>query len=327
MKRIRIVSSAAVGLFMFLTAAIIMAVATSSARAETATECRTLNLALFAENPRSAVQEYFAASGIDTTQVGFISFSIDEVNNEIQINVCQQFHGVAVEPSMARLTVEKTSGKLIRWSSNWREIPPTTSVNPVVDVDSATTIVSKYVSENCVQPRVVYPCGYVCDSTYVEPYRLELRMDSSDSEAALVWRVDYKCLEPYFGDYHSIAAGYFDVDGNTGAILGYYTNIVMSVSSDLREQFTPAIQAFPNPFNPATTIRYRIDASGSASVVVHNTAGQVVRRLVENHHAAGTHELIWDGKDENGRAVASGTYHIHLVTPDHVEARAVSLVR
>jgi len=320
-------SSAAVGLFMFLTAAIIIAVATSSARAETATEYRTLNLALFAENPRSAVQEYFAASGIDTTQVGFISFSIDEVNNEIQVNVCQQFHGVAVEPSMARLTVEKTSGKVIRWSSNWREIPPTTSVNPVVDVDSATTIVSKYVSENCVQPRVVYPCGYVCDSTYVEPYRLELRMDSSDSEAALVWRVDYKCLEPYFGDYHSIASGYFDVDGNTGAILGYYTNIVMSVSSDLREQLTPAIHAYPNPFNPSTTIQYRIGTAGSASVVVHNAAGQVVRCLVKNNHAAGTHEVIWDGKDESGRPVASGTYFVRLTTPTAVVTERVTLAR
>jgi hypothetical protein len=309
----------------------IMAVATSQARAG---EYGTVNLTLLAENPKQAVQEYFAASGMDSTEVDRAYLSRNNLDGSHKIIVYQRFQGVRVAGGALSMYVDTLSGAVSSVSTGWKDIPPSTSVIPAVSADSVTAIVARYVSANCIQPRA-YPCSYVCDSTNVSRERLELMFPYLSHTPALLWKVDYECMEPLEGHdpdgYHNVAAGWFELDANTGALLGYYNTLMLtepsSVRGQEREPFAPAIRAYPNPFNPSTTIKYRIDTAGSASVVVHNTAGQVVRRLVVNHHAAGTHEVIWNGNDDGGRPVASGTYFVRLVTPDHVEARAVTVVR
>ncbi len=65
---------------------------------------------------------------------------------------------------------------------------------------------------------------------------------------------------------------------------------------------------FPNPFNPSTSIRYALPRMVQVSVSIYNTLGQRVKTLEIPQQAAGRHELIWDGKDDNGRALPSGMY-------------------
>ncbi len=72
-------------------------------------------------------------------------------------------------------------------------------------------------------------------------------------------------------------------------------------------------QNVPNPFNPATRIAYRVpDAADDVTLKIYNLAGQLVRTLAGGPRAAGGHEAVWDGKDDAGRAVASGTYFYEL---------------
>lgn len=73
---------------------------------------------------------------------------------------------------------------------------------------------------------------------------------------------------------------------------------------------------FPNPFNPQTQIRFQLPASGPVSLRVYDVLGQVVHTLVEDELPAGVHRAAWDGRDAQGRAVASGVYFYAL------EARA-----
>ena len=65
---------------------------------------------------------------------------------------------------------------------------------------------------------------------------------------------------------------------------------------------------FPNPFNGSTQIAYTLAADASVELRVYNALGQAVRTLLRQHQAAGTHQIHWDGKDDQGRALASGTY-------------------
>ena len=67
-------------------------------------------------------------------------------------------------------------------------------------------------------------------------------------------------------------------------------------------------QNFPNPFNPATTIRYSVPVVSSVKIAVYNTLGQEVKRLIAGHSQPGFHELVWNGTNNNGDAVASGIY-------------------
>ena len=66
--------------------------------------------------------------------------------------------------------------------------------------------------------------------------------------------------------------------------------------------------AFPNPFNGSTQITYTLAAGTPVELRVYNALGQVVRTLLRQQREAGAHQIHWDGKDDQGQALASGTY-------------------
>ena len=66
--------------------------------------------------------------------------------------------------------------------------------------------------------------------------------------------------------------------------------------------------AFPNPFNGSTQITYTLAAATPVELRIYNALGQAVRTLLQQQREAGTHQIHWDGKDDQGRALASGTY-------------------
>lgn len=73
-------------------------------------------------------------------------------------------------------------------------------------------------------------------------------------------------------------------------------------------------QNFPNPFNPETVIEYILPRADFVAVSIFNVSGQEIRSLVNELRPAGTHRLLWDGKDSSGRKVASGVYFYQLRT-------------
>lgn len=73
-------------------------------------------------------------------------------------------------------------------------------------------------------------------------------------------------------------------------------------------------QNYPNPFNPATTIKYILPAAQMVHLNVYNVAGQKVRTLFDGLARAGENSIIWDGRDDSNRSVASGVYFYRLQT-------------
>jgi hypothetical protein len=86
-------------------------------------------------------------------------------------------------------------------------------------------------------------------------------------------------------------------------------------------------QNVPTPFNPRTTIRFDLPAAGSARLAVYDVAGRLIRSLVDAELPQGSHEAIWDGRNEAGRAVASGSYFARLLAGDRVETVRMGLVK
>jgi len=90
------------------------------------------------------------------------------------------------------------------------------------------------------------------------------------------------------------------------------TNIPMSV--------------FPNPFNPQTKIRFSLIHGGQTSIKIYNIKGQLVRELSNEVLSPGEHSVIWDGKDDRGRAVSSGLHLIRIQSSkEHAIRKAVLL--
>jgi hypothetical protein len=61
-------------------------------------------------------------------------------------------------------------------------------------------------------------------------------------------------------------------------------------------------QNYPNPVNPSTTIRYQLPVDGDLSLRIFDTAGQLVRELVQGRQPAGTYSVVWDGQRREGRS-------------------------
>ena len=86
-------------------------------------------------------------------------------------------------------------------------------------------------------------------------------------------------------------------------------------------------QNYPNPFNPSTTISYNLPKTGPVRMDIYNIKGQLVKTLVNDHKTAGSHSVIWDGKDDNGRAASTGVYFYRIVTPDKVLTNKMLMVK
>ena len=69
---------------------------------------------------------------------------------------------------------------------------------------------------------------------------------------------------------------------------------------------------YPNPFNSEVVVKYSLPREGEVELAVFNALGQVVRRLVEGRQGMGHHRVVWDGRDERGRGLATGTYIVQL---------------
>jgi len=87
-------------------------------------------------------------------------------------------------------------------------------------------------------------------------------------------------------------------------------------------------QNFPNPFNPRTTIRYRLLYKTRVKLVIYNLLGQKVRTLTDEVKPAGEHLVQWDGRDDQGKEVSSGVYICQLKSmAGWVQSRKMLLVR
>jgi len=86
---------------------------------------------------------------------------------------------------------------------------------------------------------------------------------------------------------------------------------------------------YPNPFNSSTVIRFALPESRDIELSIFNLTGQQVETLVQGMRNAGTYTLRWDGRDDDGRQLASGVYLYQLRTGDgqQVETRKLVLIR
>ncbi len=86
-------------------------------------------------------------------------------------------------------------------------------------------------------------------------------------------------------------------------------------------------QNMPNPFNPSTTIKFALPVSGHVNLDVYDIAGRLVRTLVNEEMEATDHSVVWNGRDNDNRQVASGVYYYRLSADDFNDTRKMMLVK
>ncbi|RKZ14356.1 hypothetical protein DRQ50_09075 [bacterium] len=108
--------------------------------------------------------------------------------------------------------------------------------------------------------------------------------------------------------------------------------IMKGARRDRQEQEAPrrqplSLMAYPNPFNPSTTVRFNLPDPGRVEMAVYDLRGARVKRLASEVFTAGPHDVRWQGRDDRGRTVASGVYFVLMRTKDAVMTRRLVLVQ
>ncbi len=92
----------------------------------------------------------------------------------------------------------------------------------------------------------------------------------------------------------------------------------------------PAVRllaATPNPFNPVTRIHFDIAFEQHVSLEIFDLGGRHMMTLAARIYPRGNHTVEWNGRDDEGRSVPSGTFVVRLKTDNGEESRLITLVR
>ncbi|MBT4499542.1 MAG: T9SS type A sorting domain-containing protein [Gemmatimonadetes bacterium] len=133
-----------------------------------------------------------------------------------------------------------------------------------------------------------------------------------------------------FGDFFMFADAFggtdpaYDLDGNGAVDFGDFFIFADAFGGPLGKLLELAEEMlklpteyalrtpYPNPFNSEVVVRYTLPEESEVELVVYNALGQVVRRLVEGYRGIGHHRVVWDGRDDAGRGLASGMYVVRM---------------
>lgn len=85
--------------------------------------------------------------------------------------------------------------------------------------------------------------------------------------------------------------------------------------------------AYPNPFNPTTTIQYGIPDARQVSIMIYDLMGRRVATLFHNEQQAGWYEITWNGLLTNGSLAPAGMYLYKIIAADEIKTNKITLMK
>ena len=112
-----------------------------------------------------------------------------------------------------------------------------------------------------------------------------------------------------------------DFDGT----VNYSDEIAIEV--DLTPDNFTLFQNYPNPFNPSTTIEFQVPQVSDVSIVIYDMLGQEVKSLFAGQVQAGKYTVEWDGNNNAGLKMSSGSYIYRMTAGEFVEVKEMILLK
>ncbi|MFP4460227.1 MAG: Omp28-related outer membrane protein [Candidatus Zixiibacteriota bacterium] len=153
-----------------------------------------------------------------------------------------------------------------------------------------------------------------------------LRYDGTSEDAGLIWSDDVTRLA-----YLGFGMEYMETDAERQALMElllveYLLEDVKETIVDVPEDFE-IVGNYPNPFNPATEIEYRLDKAGEVLLQIFDAYGREIITLQAGQKEAGSHKVQWHGIDQNGKSMPSGIYLMKLTIENETAAKSLILTK
>jgi hypothetical protein len=138
------------------------------------------------------------------------------------------------------------------------------------------------------------------------------------------------------GGLKDVGAHFDAVDGTITAEITKFGTYLVALSSSARSEtdqgeISPSAyrldQNRPNPFNVGTTISFYLPEAAQVELAVYNVLGQRVLGILDEHLPPGSHDALWDGRNEDGDYCSSGVYLYRLKAGSFTEARRMLLLK
>jgi hypothetical protein len=127
--------------------------------------------------------------------------------------------------------------------------------------------------------------------------------------------IDLPDVGPVYDRAVMVSAG-ISAAGGTNYTYSAETNVtaVADPGAGAPGAASPLLAASPNPFAPATTVRFTLPEPGRVRLQVFDASGRHVRTLLDESRSAGANAVVWDGRDSAARELANGVYFLRLET-------------
>ena len=119
-----------------------------------------------------------------------------------------------------------------------------------------------------------------------------------------------------------------DVDYN-GAVTFHATRTVTvehAPLSNIIEKFT-VLPAYPNPFNPSTTIRYELDSDSYVTITIYDITGQLITTLRNAEQSQGWYSVVWNGTNKRGDHIPAGLYLSRITSDNEIRTTKLMLLK
>jgi uncharacterized repeat protein (TIGR01451 family) len=107
------------------------------------------------------------------------------------------------------------------------------------------------------------------------------------------------------------------------------TNLTLAVNehmSSLPTEFT-VLPAYPNPFNPSTTIRYGLDTDSHVTVEIYDISGKLISTLVNTEQSLGWYSIVWNGTNNQSTQVPACIYICKITSGNEVKTTKLMLLK
>lgn len=141
-----------------------------------------------------------------------------------------------------------------------------------------------------------------------------LQLSNLTSGTKYYWRVRTKNSDGVYSDYSNVAS--FTPDGTTSV------DGVVEIPTKFEVS-----QNFPNPFNPSTVVNFGIPERGIVTAKVYDILGKEIRTLMNDEKEAGSYSLQWNGTDNFGQKVTSGTYILRVTAGSKAQSIKMILMK